>query len=120
MSQPSNAMPLSGPQRSALLRAATWQLGGGLQAVARELRCWRERAVAIPDPLLRADALHAIDSKRGHTDGAALFWTLTPARNLGLLRLLVAFEVIYDYLDNVSERGAAAGVVEGTHLFRAL
>lgn len=113
-------MPLNAPQRSALARAVTWQLGGGLQAVRRELRMWRRRAAAIPDPLLRADALHAIDSKRGHTDGAALFWTLAPARNVGLLRLLVAFEVIYDYLDNVSERGAAAGVEHGEWLFRAL
>jgi tetraprenyl-beta-curcumene synthase len=116
----SNAMPLSGPQRLALLRAAGWQLTGGLQAVARELRGWRARAAAIPDPRLREEALDAIDNKRGHTDGAALFWTLTPSRNLRLLQLLVAFEVIYDYLDNVSERGARAGVVEGQHIFHAL
>lgn len=81
---------------------------------------WRERAAAIPDERLRADALHAIDNKRGHTDGAALFWTLPTRRDLGLLRLLVAFEVIYDYLDNVSERGASAGVDNSQHLFTAL
>ena len=120
VSKPSNAMPLSGPQRSALLRAVAWQLGGGLQAVRHELRGWRARASAIPDLRLRAEALHAIDSKRGHTDGAALFWTLAPGRSRRLLRLLVAFEVIYDYLDNVSELGARFGVADDRHLFRAL
>jgi tetraprenyl-beta-curcumene synthase len=118
--QTPNAMPLSGAQSSALLRAVLRELGGGLQAVGRELRMWRRRAAAIPDPWLRADALSAIDHKRGHTDGAALFWTLPTARELGLLRLLVTFEVIYDYLDNVSEHAASVGAGTGRRLFRAL
>ena len=113
-------MPLSGAQCAALLRSVGRELGGGLQAVSRELRLWRARAAAIPDPRLRDDALSAIDSKRGHTDGAALFWTLPTPRRVGLLRLLVAFEVIYDYLDNVSERGASAGVRDDEWLFQAL
>ncbi len=120
MPETTNAMPPSGAQSSALLRAAARELGGGLQAVPRELRMWRRQAVAIPDEVLRAEALHALDSKRGHTDGAALFWTLPTIRDLGLLRLLVAFQIIYDYLDNVSERGAGAAVENGEHLFLAL
>jgi tetraprenyl-beta-curcumene synthase len=112
-------MPLSGAQRAALLRAAARELGGGLQAVDRELRRWRTQAVAIPDSLLREDALFAIDQKRGHTDGAALFWTLPTPRRIGLLRLLVTFEVIYDYLDNLSERAAGVEVAHA-RLFEAL
>jgi tetraprenyl-beta-curcumene synthase len=81
---------------------------------------WRARAAAIPDQALREDALHALDCKRGHSDGAALFWTLSPRRHPALLRLLVAYEVIYDYLDDVSERGASAGVHNGQQLSRAL
>ena len=40
-------------------------------------------------------------------DGAALFWILPRRRDLKLLRLLVAYEIIWDFLDSVSERGAA-------------
>ena len=97
-----------------------YELCWGLPAVSRELRRWRSLAAAIPDQPLRDDALHALDSKRGHTDGAALFWTLPAHRDIALLRLLVAYEIIYDYLDNVSERSAAQGERNGRHLFKAL
>ena len=113
-------MPLTVKQLAALTRATTWQLAWGLPRVAAELRRWRVQALRIPDNDLRADALHALDSKRGHTDGAALFWTLTRRRRPELLRLLVAYEVIYDYLDNLSERSAAQGDPHGQHLFLAL
>lgn len=115
-----NAMPLSRAQCVALLRAVLTELCWGLRIVSQELRAWRARAEAIPDDGLRADALHAIDSKRGHTDGAALFWTIPADRNVALLRLLVAYEVIYDYLDNVSERTADEGERNGRQLFLAL
>jgi tetraprenyl-beta-curcumene synthase len=115
----SNAMPLGRSQCLALLRAVLYELRWGLAAVSRELRRWRGRAMSIPDAGLRADALHALECKRGHTDGAALFWTLPGRPGLQLLRLLVTYEVIYDYLDNVSERAAAAGH-RGEQLFLAL
>ncbi len=120
MAHPADALPLGWRQWAALLRAMAWELGWGLRAVSAELARWRERATAIPDLRLRADALHALDAKRGHTDGAALFWTLPPRRDERLLRLLVTYEVIYDYLDNVSERGASEGVRDGRQLFSAL
>ena len=37
-------------------------------------------------------------------DGAVLFWALPRRRNHELLRLLVAFQTLANYLDNVSER----------------
>lgn len=115
-----NAMPLSRSQWSALLAATTRELGWGLRAVARELRRWRERALAIPDPALRRDALDALDHKRGHTDGAALFWTLPPRRDPELLRLLVRYELLQDFLDCASERRAALGPHDSRRLYRAL
>jgi tetraprenyl-beta-curcumene synthase len=92
----------------------------GLREVAWEVRHWRSRAAAIPDAALRADALESIGSKRASTDGAALFWIIPGGRHLDLLRLLVAFEVMADYLDSVSERGARAATTSGVHLHRAL
>jgi tetraprenyl-beta-curcumene synthase len=91
-----------------------------LAAVAREVHAWKTRAVEIPDPLLRSDALSALTRKRGHTDGAALLWTIPRARDPHLLRLLVAYELIWDFLDGVNERGAAAGLTNGRQLHLAL
>jgi tetraprenyl-beta-curcumene synthase len=77
-------------------------------------------ATGIPDDVLREDALAAIDRKRANIDGAALFWTLPRVRSLELLRLLVAYEVLADFLDCTSERAAHAGTKNGRQLHRAL
>jgi tetraprenyl-beta-curcumene synthase len=96
--------PLSAAQLRALVAAAARELSWGLRCAARELRGWRVAAAAIPDPRLRADAIGSLDRKRGHADGAALFTILPRRRDPRLLRLLVAYETMVDYLDNVSER----------------
>jgi tetraprenyl-beta-curcumene synthase len=103
-------MPLSCAQGRTLARAAARELAWGLREVSREVRRWRSRAAAIPDTALRAAALESLARKRASTDGAALFWTIPCGRCLNLLRLLVAFEVMADYLDSASEdrRASAA------------
>jgi tetraprenyl-beta-curcumene synthase len=103
-----------------LVGVATRELLQGLPAVAREVRAWRRRARAIPDASIRHDALSALARKRGHTDGAALFWTLPAVDSRDLLRLLVAYEITWDFLDSVNERGAAAGQRNGRQLHLAL
>lgn len=113
-------LPLDRTQLLALLNAVAREFGGGLRAVSHELRRWRLLAARIPDAPLRADALHAIDHKRGHADGAALFWTLTSRRDTRLLRSLVIYELIQDYLDCTTERGVAAGADGGLQLYRAI
>jgi len=113
-------LPLTRPQLVALFSAVAREFGGGLRVVSHELRRWRRLAERIPDAPLRADALHAIDHKRGHTDGAALFWTLPSRRDKRLLRALVTYELIQDYLDCASERSAALGVGSGERLYRAI
>lgn len=115
-----NALPLTRPQRQALVAATGRELGWGLRAVAREVARWRARAQAIPDPELRRDALQALDGKRGHTDGAALFWTLPPHRSLVLLRTLVRYELLQDFLDTASEPGGSLGPCDGLQLYLAL
>jgi cytochrome P450 len=74
----------------------------------------------IPDRVLRADALEALACKRPMVDGAAMFWTLPRARSPELLRLLVAYQVLADYLDCTSERAATHGIRNGMQLHRAL
>ena len=88
--------------------------------MAREERRWRALARAIPDRPIREDALSALKDKRCQTDGAALFSILPRARHPSLLRLLVAYQVIWDFLDSVSERAAAAGQANGRQLHLAL
>jgi tetraprenyl-beta-curcumene synthase len=112
--------PLSAAQLQSLVRATIRQLVWGLPAVASEVRRWRTLAGKIPDAALRQDALSALARKRGHTDGAALFWTLPRARNPHLLRVLVAYEIIWDYLDSVNEHGATRGQANGRQLHLAL
>jgi tetraprenyl-beta-curcumene synthase len=77
-------------------------------------------AAAIPAGMIRQDAEDSLARKRGHTDGAALFCILAPGRNLSLLRLLVAYEIMWDFLDSVNERGAKCGQINGRQLHLAL
>ena len=111
-------LPLGGGQLAALVTAAARELIWGLHAVTREARRWREHAERIPTEALRTAALSALSTKRGHTDGAALFSILPRSREPGLLRLLVAYEIIWDYLDTAHE--SAATELNGRQLHLAL
>lgn len=113
-------LPLGKAQISALVRAVVRELAWGRRNVAREVRAWETRAARIEDRELRDDALRTLRRKRGSIDGAGLFWTLATRRNRRLLRALVAHELIWDYLDCVSESGAVVGDENGLQLHRAL
>jgi tetraprenyl-beta-curcumene synthase len=104
----------------ALAGAAIRELRWGLREVSREVEEWRAVAAGIPDDALRHDALAAIEDKRANIDGAALFWTLPRVRSRELLRLLVAYEILADFLDCTSERAVHAGTANGLQLHRAL
>ncbi|MFL5817472.1 MAG: DUF2600 family protein [Conexibacter sp.] len=70
----------------------------------RELRRWRELAEAIPDPELRRMAVATHDNEGMNAEGAAIFATLAPWRlTPALVRLLVAYQVLFDYLDTITE-----------------
>ncbi len=112
--------PLRGRQIWALMAAAMRELLWGLRAVSGEVEQWRARARCVPDAPLRHEALDSIAHKRAHADGAALFWILPRRRHPRLLRLLVAYQTVWDYLDGVSERGASAGEANGRRLHGAL
>ncbi len=107
-------------QAWALGVAVTRELIWGLREVLREVERWRALARGIPDPKIREDALVALEIKRPNTDGAALFWIITTRRCPSLLRLLVAYEIMADFLDSTIERGAYAGIANGRQLHRAL
>lgn len=74
----------------------------------RELARWRRRALAIPDPELRIHVLRPFDADRSAA-GAALFAVLAPWRQqLALVRLLVAYVLLWSYVDVRTERDPAA------------
>lgn len=76
--------------------------------VRRERQRWRRRAAAIPDPVLREDAMLSMEEKWGHSEGAAAFALLVPrARRKEFVRMAVAYQSMIDYLDTISERPAS-------------
>lgn len=110
-------IPLTPAQVAALGSAAAREVLWGLRGVSREIAGWRARAEKIPSPHARRAALEALRSKRGHIDGAGLFWILARRRDPGLLRILVAYDVLCDYLDSLTER---AGADDARALHRAM
>jgi tetraprenyl-beta-curcumene synthase len=108
-------VPLGPRNVWALLSAASQGLLWGLPAVSHEVGIWRARAQEIPDVPLREDALTSLSLKRDHAEGAALFFLLARRRDLRLLRLLVAYQTIWDFLDNASERAPDAGNARQLH-----
>jgi tetraprenyl-beta-curcumene synthase len=89
--------------------------------VARELRHWRSRARDIPHPVLRQHALTTHARKSSHAEGAAAFAVLAPLRARSLVvRGVVAFQAMYDYLDTISEQPGSDHFQNGLHLHRAL
>jgi tetraprenyl-beta-curcumene synthase len=106
-------------QMWALVAAATRELLWGLRAVSREVEHWQARASAIPDAAIREDALASLAHKRPNADGAALFWTVPERRNVRLLRTLVVYETMADFLDSANERGAGVGMANGRQLHLA-
>lgn len=78
------------------------------------------RAEAIPDPLLRADALAAHRDKGSNSEGLAAMAVLAPPEpRASVARGLVAYQSILDYLDGVSERPSADPLANGLALHRA-
>jgi tetraprenyl-beta-curcumene synthase len=77
-------------------------------------------AEAIPDPLLRADALASHHDKGSNSEGLAALAILAPAhRRAEVARSLVAYQLMLDYLDGVSERPSDDSLANGLSLHRA-
>jgi tetraprenyl-beta-curcumene synthase len=72
---------------------------------AANLAAIRERAAAIPDPQLRAQALASVDGKSYHIAGACILATfLPPDAARRYVAIVAPLETIYDYLDNLCDR----------------
>ncbi len=95
--------PLTARQFRALSGAVARELAWGLPLAVLELRHWRAQALRIPAGGVRQVALRALDQKRGNTHGAALFSVIPRKRSRPLLQLLTTYQVLWDFLDSLSE-----------------
>ncbi len=89
--------------------------------VRRDLARWERRARGIPDPVLREAALGKLTEERLNPEAAALFAVLSPpVHRPGVVRLIVAYQVLYDYLDAVNEEPGCTELRNGLQLHLAL
>lgn len=87
----------------------------------REIRAWERRARSIPHPTLRKLALEKLSKERLNPEAAACFAVLAPRRSRPrCVRLMVAYQLVYDYLDAVNEQPAYTPLADGLQLHRAL
>jgi hypothetical protein len=86
-----------------------------------ELERWRARAGRIEDPELRALALQKLSDEGFAAEVAATLATLAPRQHrVAAVRAIVALEVMFDYLDGLTERPAPDPLANGRQLFKAL
>ncbi|HEX4804894.1 MAG TPA: DUF2600 family protein [Conexibacter sp.] len=105
----------------ALVRANVRFWPAVLPDVRRELRGWDVRARAIPDPVLRAQALAKLRDERFNTEVAATLATPLPQpRRRDAVAAIVALEVMYDYLDGLTEQPVPDPLADGRRLYGAL
>lgn len=89
--------------------------------VRRELVAWEKCARRITDPVLREHALAKLSDERLNPEAAALFAVLAPrSQRRRVVSLLVAFQILYDYLDAINEEADGAELRDGLQLHRAL
>ncbi len=89
--------------------------------VRAELQRWELRAQAIEDPELRALALEKLHDEGFHAEASAMLATLAPqAHRRDAVAAIVALELLFDYLDGLTERPSADPLGDGELLFGAL
>jgi tetraprenyl-beta-curcumene synthase len=92
-----------------------------LPQVRGELDRWRLRALTIPDPLLRAAALSALQAKSRNPEATAVFAILAPrTRRAGVLQALVPLQIAIDYLDSIGEERVDDPLADGLALHAAI
>jgi tetraprenyl-beta-curcumene synthase len=105
---------------AALARANVRYWPTVLPAVHRRLRHWERRAAGIPDPHLRRLAEEKLAGERFNTEVAATLATLAPRqRRRQAIDAIVPLQVMYDYLDGLSEEPAEDSLATSRRLFSA-
>ena len=103
------------------LVSANWRYWTSVAPVVRsELKRWEAEARAIEDPELRGLALSKLGEEGFHAEAAAMLATLAPKANRrDATEAIIALELLFDYLDGLTERPHADPLAEGERLFAA-
>jgi tetraprenyl-beta-curcumene synthase len=103
-----------------LALASARYLLGVAPRVRTELAGWERRARAIEDPQLRELALSKLRDEGLHAEAAAMLATFAPrARRGDVVKAIVALEVLFDFLDGLSERPSPDPLGDGELMFEA-
>jgi tetraprenyl-beta-curcumene synthase len=78
-----------------------------LPDVKNHLQNWKEAANRIPDPELRKQAVVSITTKEFHCIGGSVYASANLHMRHVLIPLIVAFQTISDYLDNLCDRSTS-------------
>ncbi len=102
----------------ALMNARYWPTVA--PEVRRQLRRWERHAQGIPDPVLQSQALAKLREEAFNAEGAATLATLAPrAHRARVTEAIVALEVMYDYLDVLTESSSHEPLRDGRRLLAA-
>lgn len=91
-----------------------------LPEVAVELDKWRLDAERIPDEELRMQALASIETKQFHCQGGAVYAAANLPDKHILIPLIVAYQTISDYLDNLCDRSTSLDPVDFRQLHQSM
>ena len=111
---------LSAHAAVALVRANARYWSSVAPIVREQLAHWNRRAHAIPDPALRGLALEKLAEEGFNAEVAATLATLAPpVHRRRVVKAIVALEIIFDYLDGLTEAPAHECPGAGERLFGA-
>ncbi|AKF93153.1 tetraprenyl-beta-curcumene synthase family protein [Brevibacillus laterosporus] len=83
-----------------------------LPLLEQEFAYWYERAKEIPDRELRKQAIASMDSKKFHCQGGSVYASQVMAYKETLVKLIVAYQTISDYLDNLCDRSTSLDPID--------
>lgn len=114
-------MPASAKETVTLLAMITRYLCAVVPLARREIERWERAAADIPDPALREHAVATLADEALLAEAAALFAAAAPASSrVEVVRVTVAFQVLYDYLDTLGERPECEPLDAGQQLYGLL
>lgn len=84
--------------------------------VKKELAYWESRAAQIPNPELRKQAVDSIKYKTFHCEGGAIMALMAKDQYKEVIRFIVAYQTISDYLDNLCDRSTSLDPIDFSSL----
>jgi tetraprenyl-beta-curcumene synthase len=91
-----------------------------LPEVRNQLGLWRNKAEQIPDPELKKQAIASICAKQFHCEGGSVYAAANLPQRHVLIPLIVAFQTISDYLDNLCDRSTSLDPLDFRRLHQSM